>query len=271
MHRSILRVTRGVSLAVILGAAGATFMAPAVSADVRVSPNTRVTQDPSSFRGKDQVSLAVNPNNPNHVVSVNVDFLDEFCEASASFDGGNTWTPSAELQPPAPGVGNPFLPSCRVSNHAGESMFQGVVFGSGNTVYATSITPRSAGGTEEGATALLYKSTDGGVTWGPGVIALPGGTGGSVNTGPYYELPIVVVDRGQGTGGADLVYVLARDASGSGNSAPPCLVTNTTRCDAVRVAKSLDGGQTFGAPVQVSPPPSPPSTTRRRPSARTAR
>jgi putative cell wall-binding protein len=253
MHRSVLRVARGVSLAVMCGAAGAMFVAPAVSADVRVSPNQRVTSDPSSFRGKDQVSLAVNPANPDHVVAVNVDFLDEFCEASASFNGGSTWSPAAELQPPAPGVGNPFLPSCRVSNHAGESMFQGVQFGTGLNVYAISITPRSAGGTEEGATAIVYKSTDGGVTWGQGVIALPGGTGGNVATGPYYELPVVLVDPGQGTGGADLVYAIARDASGSGNSGSPCLVTAGTRCDAVRLAKSLDGGATFGAPVQVSP------------------
>jgi len=233
---------------VITGAVGLLGVAPAANAELRVSPNQRVTNDPSSFRGKDMPSLAVNPNNPQHIVATNSDYLDEACEASASFDGGATWSEAAQLTPPAQAVGNPFMASCRVSNHAGESMFQGVVFGSGNNVYATSITPKAAGTAEEGASALIYKSTNGGVTFTPGIVSLPGGTGGSVATGPYYELPSVVVDPAAGTGGADIVYSVARDASGSGNA--PCAVS---RCDAVRVARSLDGGATFGAPVQASP------------------
>jgi len=254
MHRSLLRVTRGLTLAVTCGVAGTVFAVPAASAEVRVSANQRVASDPSAFRGKDQVSLAVNPTNPNHVVAVNVNYFTDACEATASFDGGSTWSSATELKVPAVAVGNPFLPSCRVSNHAGESLFQGVMFGTGNNVYATAITPRSAGGTEEGATALLYKSTDGGVTWASGVIALPGGSGQTVATGPYYELPNVVVKPGGGTGGADLVYVVATDSSGSGNSASPCVGTAGTRCAAIRVARSLNGGSTFGTPVQASPP-----------------
>ena len=247
------RSARRVSLAIIAGAVALAGAAPAAQAEVRVGKNYRIASDPSPFRGSDQVGMAVNPANPQHIVATNVNFLSESCEASASFDGGVTWSDAFDLQPPADAV-SPFMPSCRVSSHAGESMFQAVNFGSGNTVYATSITPRAPLGVEQGATALVYKSTDGGVTWGPGVVALPGGTGGTVATGPYYELPSVLVQPGAGTGNADIVYSIARDASGSGNSGSPCVGTAGTRCDAVRIARSLDGGQTFGAPVQVSPP-----------------
>ena len=247
--RTSLRSARGarrLSLALITTGAALLGVVPVANADLRVSKNQRLTADPSAFRGKDQISMAVNPNNPQHVVAANTNFHNEFCEASASFDGGTTWSTAAQLQPPPAGLGAPFLPSCRVSNHAGESIFQGVAFGSGNTVYVTSITPRATASVEQGASVLVYKSTDGGVTFGAATIALPGGA--SSSTGPYYELPSVLVQPG--AGGADIVYAVGRDATGSGNSGPPCPVT---RCDAVRVARSLDGGQTWDAPVQASP------------------
>jgi putative cell wall-binding protein len=221
--------------------------APAAQADLKVAKNFRLPADNSGFRGKDEVGLAVNPANPQHVVATNSDYLDESCEATASFDGGATWSTAFPLQVPTPAIGSPFLPSCRVSNHAGESMFQGVTFGSGMNVYAVSITPRAAGGVEEGASVLLYKSSNGGVTWGAGIIAMPGGTGSTAATGPYYELPSVVVEPGGGTGGADLVYTVAHDSSGSGTGAvAPC------PCQSQRVARSLDGGTTWGAPVIAS-------------------
>ncbi|HWI09333.1 MAG TPA: sialidase family protein, partial [Solirubrobacteraceae bacterium] len=244
------RSARRLSLAVIAGAVALTGAAPAAQAELRVTKNYRISSDSSPFRGSDQPALAVNPNNPQHIVATNVNFLEEHCEATASFDGGATWSPAFDLKPPNDNPLAPFLPSCRVSNHSGESMYHAVAFGSGQTVYATSITPRAPNGVEQGATALVYKSTNGGVTWSEGVVALPGGTGNTAATGPYYELPSVLVDAGAGPGGQDIVYSIARDFSGSGNSGPPC----TTNCDPVRVARSLDGGQTFGTPVQASTP-----------------
>ncbi len=272
MHSSTLRGTRGIAVAVITGVVGLLGAVPAADAELKVGPNHRLTADPSAFRGKDQVSIAVNPSNPKHIVAINVNYLSESCDASASFDGGQTWSTAASLQPPAAGMGSPFMATCRVSDHAGESIFDGVQFGTGNNVYATSITPRALAGVEEGASTLVYKSTDGGVTWGQGVVAMPGGTGGTRYTGPYYELPSIVVDPGAGTNEADILYSVARDASGSGNSDltplpnPPTTPnggpfdpcpggvsgTTTTRCDAVRVARSDNGGQTWSAPVQAS-------------------
>src|SRR5688572_13057806 len=101
------RTARRLSLAVIGSIAlfGAT---PAAQADLRVDNNQRLPADSSPFRGKDQPGLAVNPNNPKHIVATNSDYLNEDCEASASFDGGATWSDSFTLQPPAGGT--PFMP-----------------------------------------------------------------------------------------------------------------------------------------------------------------
>ena len=69
--------------------------------------------------------------------------------------------------------------------------------------------------------------------------------------GPSYELPTVAVDPGAGTGGADRVYVAARDTTGFGNSGPPC---PSASCPGSWIAVSNDGGATCGAPVQASAP-----------------
>lgn len=239
---------RALRLAVI--AAGLTLLGgvPAAQADLRVTQNYRLTEDSAPGRGKDMIALAVNPSNPKHIVATNANYLTQSCEGTASFDGGVTWSSAFALQPPAPGMGLPFMPTCRISNHLAESMFQTVAFGTGQNVYATAITPRSSVGPagEEGATTLIFKSTDGGVTWGEGVPSMVGGASGS----PYYELPSLAVDPGAGTGGADRIYSVARETTGFENSDPPC----PTTCPSVRSAVSNDGGQTFAAPVQVSPP-----------------
>lgn len=252
--RRSARLARRFSLALITGAVAFTGAAPAAHADLRVGQNYRLASDANPFRGKDQIALTVNPNNPKHVVATNANYHTEECEGTASFDGGVTWTQAQALKPPAAGIGAPFLPSCRISNHLGESMFQTVAFGTGNNVYATSITPRSAPFGEQGAGVIIYKSTDGGVTWGNGVEAMAGGpsspTGITPETGPYYELPTLAVQPGAGTNGADRVYAAARDTTGGNHGGDPCPIVS---CSSVQVAVSNDGGQTFAPRVQASP------------------
>jgi len=256
ISESRARLARRFSLAVIAGTVALTGLVPAAQADLRVDQNYRLGSDANPFRGKDQVALAVDPSNTRHIVATNANYLTEECEATTSFDGGVTWSEAFPLASPPAGIGLPFLPSCRISNHLGESMFQTVAFGTGENVYATSITPRSAAtpAGEEGASAILYKSTNGGQTWGSGIIAMPGGVAGS----PYYELPTLAVDPGAGPGGADRVYVAAHEATGFNNSvSPPCpaaVPPAVPRCPSVHVAVSNNGGATFAAPVQASAP-----------------
>ena len=231
-------MTRALRFAVITAAVGLLVPVAGAQGAVRVGPNYRLSSDPSPFRGKDQVALAVDPANPLHIVEANANFLNQTCEGTASFDGGVTWSPASTFTPPDPGPGEqPFLSSCRIGNHLGETMFQTVAFGRGQNVYATALDPRVAvGGGEQGASTLVYKSTDGGRTWHTGVVSMAGGAVSA--TGPYYELPTLAVDPGAGTGGNDRVYSVAHESDGL----------------SVRTAVSDDGAQTFSAGVTASPP-----------------
>ncbi|MDQ3146453.1 MAG: glycoside hydrolase, partial [Actinomycetota bacterium] len=214
---------------------------PVAQAELRVGKSYRLASDPAPFRGKDATALVANPSNPQHIVEVNSNYLSQECEYTVSRDGGNTWSTATAFRPPAPGGGEPFVPTCRASDHLADYTFQTVEFGSGDSVYAVFSTPRrtSAGG-EQGSSILVAKSTDGGSTFAPAVIVVAGGLTSS--TGPYYELPSLAVDPGAGTAGADRVIAAAREVTGSFEPGGDAMTS-----------VSNDGGLTFSAPVQVEP------------------
>lgn len=257
MPRDVLRVKRRLSLAAIAAAAGVLGFSPSAQAQIRVGENFRVTSDANPFRAKDQVALAINPANAQHIVEVNENKLTQVCEGTRSLDGGATWSDAFTLPTPAPDTGAgplPFGPGCNA--------FQTVEFGNANAVYTIAAAPRvNPDGTTQGNSSLVYKSTDGGLTWQPGVVALSGGRTATGNTsdtgGPSYSRPVLTVDRGAGTGGADRVYAVARDLTGIGNSNATCPLLGrpkpTPTCASVRMAVSNDGGSTFGPVVKVSP------------------
>jgi len=174
------RVKRRSSLAAV-AAAAVLGLVPGAQADVRVSENFRVTADANAFRGKDQVAVAVNPDNARHIVVVNEDKLEEQCEGARSLDGGATWSPAAPLPLPAGSA-----QTCRT--------FQTVEFGTGQNVYAISASSGKA---------LVYRSSDGGGTWSTGVVA----------NATASSQPTLAVDRGAGTNGADRVYTVARGSA----------------------------------------------------------
>ena len=215
---------------------------PAAQAELRVSENYRLGSDPAPFRGKDAVALAANPRNPQHIVEVNANYLSQECESTVSLDGGNTWSAATPLRPPA-GGGEPFVPTCRASDHLADFTYQTVEFGSGENVYVAINTPRRAAGAgtgEQGASILVAKSVDGGRTFGPAVTAAVGGLTSSA--GPYYELPSLAVDPGAGTGGADRVLAAAIEVTGAFEPGGDAMTS-----------VSNDGGMTFSGPVQVEP------------------
>ena len=224
--------------ALILAAVSATSLlglATTAQAELRASKNYRLAHDPSTNRIKDMTALAVNPNNANHVVQVDANYLSEDCEGTRSLDGGTTWSRADAFAVP-PG----YAQSCRISTHLAESMYQTVAFGSGQNVYATYITPQlAAGGGEQGQAVVVVRSTDGGQNWDQPVIAMANGP--TQTTGPNYELPTITVDPAGAPGGADRVVVAAHELSATGLGA---------QGDAA-VAVSNNGGQSFLAPVAV--------------------
>ncbi|MDQ3716886.1 MAG: cell wall-binding repeat-containing protein, partial [Actinomycetota bacterium] len=250
MTRDVLRMKRKLSLAAVAATAGALGFTPGAQAEVRVSENFRVTSDANAFRGKDQVALAINPTNAQHIVEVNENKLTQECEGTRSLDGGATWSDAAVL--PLPDGGLPFAQICRTS--------QTIEFGSGQNVYATSAAPRVSSTGPQANSTLLYKSTDGGLTWQPGVVVLSGGESTSSTTGgPNFAQASLTVSRAAGANGADRVYVASRETTGvlTRNSGTPCpgtTATVTTVCGSAKVAASNNGGQSFSAGVDASPP-----------------
>jgi len=255
-------MTRATLLVAAVAAGLLAGIVPAAQAELRVGENYRLASDPAQFRGKDAVALAVNPNDSQHIVEVNANHLLGECEATVSRDGGSTWSTAAVLRPPAPGVGEPFVPTCRASDHLADFTFQTVVFGSGQNVYAVFSTPRStASGGEQGSSVLVAKSVDGGTTFAPAVVAMAGGgSGNTITGGPYYELPSVAVDPAAGQNGADRVIVAAREVTNFGDggcAGPPPPAPVPPECSASRgdamTAVSNDGALNFSEPVQVEP------------------
>ncbi len=228
-------------LALVMATSSLLVAVPGAQAQLRVGKNFQMNSDTSAFRGKDEVGLAVNPSNPNHVVAINAEYLNPRCEGTASFDGGSTWSPADTLAvPPAEAGGLPWAPACSlIGDHLADFQFQTVAFGSGQDVY-TAYGTRRVNGQAQGV--MLAKSTDGGRSWDTASVAMPVG----LTEPPYYERPTVAVQRGGGPGGADRVYVAAHRVITQGSTLP--------RLEDAVVAVSDNSGASFSEPVVVDPP-----------------
>ncbi len=181
------------------------------------------------MRGSDVPALAVNPTNPQHIVEVNVDLADQVCENNVTFDGGRTWT-GGTLTAPAG-----FTPPCRSpGGTAYPAMDQSVAFGSGQSVYTTFSSIRAP----EGDSVLIAKSTDGGRSFGPPSVILPGGPSSTTPGNPLFARPKLAVHAGAGPGGADIVYVTAWRLGPAERQAA--------------FIRSEDGGATWSAPGRAN-------------------
>ena len=212
-----------------------------VTLPARSEPNSRVGTDPSAFRGRDTPGLAANPTNPDHLVEVEVDVGQGRCEWNTSFDGGRTFpingvftTPG--YPPPAPPAGGgAWEPPCDVSNQSA-SMDGSVAFGSGQNVYVPYATRRTAA---EGWSVAVARSTDGGRTFLPGVVAMAPAVGAAT---PTFTRPELAVERRVGL--PDRIYVASGNGAFSGGP--------------VQFAFSEDGGLTFTEPAGFPRPQPPP-------------
>ena len=243
------------SLAVAATAAG--------QAGPRFGENVRIGS-PEPTRGRDVPGLAVNPANPNHIVEAENNPVTLQCDYNVSFDGGRTWSGghltirnSGEI-PPFP------TPACEQNFDSGGYMHfnTGIVFGSGQNVYITFSAHRGPFNRPEsnvdgghGDDAVVARSTDGGRTFAPAVLAVPGG--GPVEANPGLAgvgmRPQLAVERGA-AGGQDRLYVASWHCHikvrASQTARGGCSGGGGER--RILVARSDDAGATWSAPVLAS-------------------
>ena len=157
----------------------------------------------AASRGKSGPNLAVNPNNPNHVVMLLQELETEECEFAVSFDGGTTWPNSGQLQAPLGYATNAPGP-CDVTGHgAGNIGQRSIAFGSENNVYIMWTASKQVG--TLGFSLLFSKSTNGGVSYDTSEVSA-----GGVAPQPDYLRPEIVVERrGPAT---DRLFVSTRES-----------------------------------------------------------
>jgi putative cell wall-binding protein len=216
--------------------------------DLRFGENYRQGTDTSAARGRDVPGLAVDPADPRHVVSVDVDYEKGECSFKTSFDGGLTWPSSGNFNAPAGWPDPPCLQNFDSGGYAHGNA--SVVFGAGQNVYTAFSSHRGPYQRPEsniiagiGDDSLVVRSTDGGRTWQTAVPAILGGP----DAQPFNIRPQVTVHRGAGTAGADRVYVNAWRCRVISSG---CSGGNDIR--EMWVARSDDGGQTWTTPVRAS-------------------
>ncbi len=235
-------------LAVLIGAATVVLGAPVADsapAPGHLDTNARLTVDRSILRGHDMPGLAVDPNDANHMVLMEENFLAGQCDFNTSFDAGRTWTGGVLTVP------SDFAnPPCNTFDAGGYAHFnQSVVFGSGQNVYAAFSSHRGPQERPEikvvqgeGDSILVAHSTDGGRTFQTGVVAIHG----SPQSQPYVIRPGIAVDpRPSG----DRLYVVGwsvfvTSGGAQGGGGDRQIVTSA----------SSDGGATWSAPVAAQAP-----------------
>lgn len=258
IHQS-RRFTLAIALATGMLLVAAPGARSQVGSQPRAEENHRLGTERANPRGRDVPGLAANPANPAHLVEVEVDVLRGRCTFNRSLDGGRTWAggnltaQAAPGDPPFPSLAGRY-PEVLCDGRASQAMDGSVVFGSGQNVYTAFATRRNPAGASctasspcEGFSSVVARSTDGGASFAPGVVAMRATPG---ETTPSYTRPEVAVQPGAGTGGADRVYVAAAA------TLPPAPGTTATRARTM-VAVSDDGGITWPRLAEASVGPFP--------------
>ena len=190
---------------------------------------------------QNETPVAFNPVNPDNLITGNNDWnYNDGCGVNASFDGGQTWTPTLPTGF-IPGItkytDDPSVPGTGTYDFGGDPA---VAFGPDGTAYFACFGYQAA--QPYGVVLLLSRSTDGGKTW------LSGGTGQALaqvtafqgngkargSTGQFPDHDAIYVAK-DGT-----IYVTWAQFTGSSSHSP------------VYVATSTDGGLSFGTPVAVT-------------------
>jgi hypothetical protein len=203
---------------------------PALTKPVHVTK-----EDLNPVRTYSAPNLVAHPTNPEIVVGAFADLRTRRCGMVRTVDGGKTWKTLESSPSPAS------YPSCN-SNPRGS--FQGqLAFGrDGALYYALDGWDTQDGGIGGNVSMVVSRSTDVGDNWQPVIARDARGKIGEAQES-YRPITGFAVDRF--TGSQDTVYVAAgrRQPGFSGANALPVQPT---------VAVSIDGGKTFGEPVNLA-------------------
>ena len=198
-----------------------------------------VSRDTTS---QNETPLAVNPVNPNNMVTGNNDWnYNDGCGVNASFDGGKTWTPTL----PSgfiPGItkytNDPTVPGTGAYDYGGDPA---VAFSpDGRTAYFTCFGYQAA--QPYGVVLLLSRSTDGGRTWTAG--------------GPDHPLTLVSAFMGDGQARGSFGQFPDHESITVANDGtiyvPWAHFTGLSAHSPIYVGVSHDGGNSFVPPVKVT-------------------
>jgi hypothetical protein len=189
----------------------------------------RANDDDRPARGYEVPSLAVDPDDPDHIVVADVNLVGGLCGWHVTFDGGESWEDGVFELPDG-------FKNCQLDS-AGFLSAGNVDRGPSGTFYYTFSSARVDDDRRftEGESVLVTRSTDGGRTFEPAEVAVPGGPVGV----SYVRPSLNVVDGGDGEDRVLLSFWECDEQA----------------CPRTQFAQSLDGGSTFSAPVLVSQDP----------------
>ena len=185
--------------------------------------------DPRPARGYEVPSVAVDGEDPDHIVVTDANLIGGQCGWHVTFDGGRTWEDGVFQLPPG-------FRSCQLDS-GGFVPAGNVTMGPSGTVYAvlSSATASEDGRPSQGESVLLAVSTDGGRTFPQLTVAVPGGTPEAAYLRPS-------ITAAPGPSGRDRLLL-------SFWGCRPGL------CNLAVFARSDDGGATFSPPTVTSAPP----------------
>ncbi len=231
-------------------AAGLLLM-PAMTASAKpfVDPErdaaVQVTQDTGAARGHATPALAVHPDDPQTLVIAESDAYSARCMVHVSRNGGLSWAPATQPTVPPDWQGCGFAVTGAMADLEFDA--DGTLYYTWSAVQQTTYQQR----------IYLAKSTDLGLHW--DVAALPRiGPDPAKRIYGADTMPSLVVDRGA----PNRIYVAWWSNNGiwnqpglitSSESSTWCRLTDNRALARPFVATSVDGGRTWGEPVDMAP------------------
>ncbi len=187
----------------------------------------KANADPLPARGYEVPSVVVDPGDPDHLVVADVNLVGGVCGWHVTFDGGAEWADGVFELPSG-------FRNCQLDS-AGFLAAGNVARGPSGTLYYVLSSARvdQAEQALEGESVLVARSNDGGRTFAPATVAVPG-----ASTEVSYVRPSLNVVAGPD--GADRVLLSFWECG-------------QETCPRVQFAQSLDGGASYSAPALVSP------------------